>query len=164
MGTWGTGNLDSDYALDELSERTSELLTPMLLRWQRADSREYDEYDHTTLFVELELAFALADKGLLASGRTIPAPAAVRALATAWFVDYDAYMADNPWPERRTVIAASFERFATICAQLEGTGELPSPPPRPRPRAAQATAPVTAMTKKTTKKTKTMTKKTKTKS
>ena len=64
MGTWGAGNLESDYALDELSQRAHDLIVEMLLRWQRPDSREWDEYDHTTLFVELELVFALAAERL----------------------------------------------------------------------------------------------------
>jgi hypothetical protein len=40
MGTWGAGNLDSDYALDELSRRAHDLIVEMLLRWQRSDRRE----------------------------------------------------------------------------------------------------------------------------
>ncbi len=42
MGTWGAGNLDSDYALDELSQRAQDLIVEMLLRWQR--SHEVVEY------------------------------------------------------------------------------------------------------------------------
>lgn len=152
MGTWGAGNLDSDYALDELSQRSHDLIVEMLLRWQRKDSREWDEYDHTTLFVEFELVAALDAKGLVGAGRFIPSPAIVRAYAKDWLADYDAVMGDEPWPDRRKVIVATFERFAKLCDRLEGTAELPKPPTRPRPRAAQATPAVTTKTKPKPKK------------
>jgi len=152
MGTWGAGNLESDYALDELSQRAHDLIVEMLLRWQRLDSREWDEYDHTTLFVELELVFALAAKGLIPSGRFIPAPAVVRTLIADWLVGYDAVMGDEPWPERRTRIAATFAKFVALCEKLEGEGALPSPPTQPRPSAKQATPPTTAKTKPKSKK------------
>jgi hypothetical protein len=152
MGVWGPGNLDSDYALDELSERGAELLNGLLLRWQRKLSWEYDEYDHTTLFVEFELVFALADKGLFPSGRTIPSPGIVRGQALAWLAGYDAYMTTQggPWVERRAIIASTFERFAKLCESLEGTAALPSPPVPPRPSARQATPPATAKPPKKT--------------
>lgn len=144
MGTWGAGNLDSDYALDELSQRAHDLIVELLLRWQRSDSREWDEYDHTTLFVEFELVFALAAKGLIPSGRFIPAPAVVRTLIADWLAGYDEVMGAEPWPERRTRIVATFAKFVALCEKLEGEGALPSPAPRPSPRAAQAAPPVTA--------------------
>lgn len=147
MGTWGAGNLESDYALDELSQRAHDLIVEMLLRWQRPASREWDEYDHTTLFVELELVFALAAKGLIPSGRFIPAPAVVRTLIAAWLAGYDAVMDDQPWPERRTRIVATFAKFVALCEKLEGEGALPSPPTKPRPSAKQGTPPTTAKPK-----------------
>jgi hypothetical protein len=150
MGTWGAGNLDSDYALDELAERAHELINEMLLRWQRSDSREYDEYDHTTLFVEFEVVFALAAKGMIPSGRYIPAAATVRTLIADWLAGYDTFMGAEPWPERRKRIVATFEKFVALCETLEGEGALPLPPTKPRSSAKQATPPATA--KKPTKK------------
>ncbi len=144
MGTWGAGNLDSDYALDELSQRAHDLIVEMLLRWQRSDSREWDEYDHTTLFVELELVFALAAKGLIPSGRFIPVPDLVRMLIKDWLAGYDEVMGEEPWPDRRKTIVATFEKFVALCEKLEGASPLPSPPTKPRPSAKQATPPVTA--------------------
>lgn len=138
MGTWGHGNLDSDYALDELSTRTNELLTSLLRRAQRKESREYDEYDHTTLFVELEIVFALDAHDLMSTGR-FPAGASVRTLALEFLVAYDEYM-EGPWPERRAKIAETFERFAALCDKHEGTHPLPGPEVKPAPSATQATA------------------------
>jgi hypothetical protein len=138
MGTWGHGNLDSDYALDELSTRTNELLTSLLRRAQRKESREYDEYDHTTLFVEFEIVFALDAYGILATGR-FPAGALVRTLALEFLVVYDEYM-EGPWPERRAKIAETFERFAALCDKHEGVAALPGPEVKPAPRATQASA------------------------
>jgi len=39
MGTWGAENLANDYTLDELSSRTHELITELLLRAQRFHSK-----------------------------------------------------------------------------------------------------------------------------
>lgn len=138
MGTWGAGNLDSDYALDELSTRTHDLLTELLLRAQRKHSREWDEYDHTTLFVEFEIVFALDAHGLMSTGK-FPAAAAIRALAAEFLVDYDDYL-EEAWPERRAKIVDTFEKFAVLCDKHEGTGGLPAPPVPPTPSATRATA------------------------
>lgn len=149
MGTWGAGNLDSDYALDELSTRTHELLTELLLRAQRKHSREWDEYDHTTLFVELEIVFALDAHGLMIG--KFPAAAAIRALATDFLTAYDDYLEDA-WPERRAKIVESFERFAVLCDKHEGTGQLPKPPVPPAPSATKATTPPSSKSKAPAKK------------
>lgn len=157
MGTWGHGNLDSDYALDELSTRTKDLLTQLLLRAQRKTSREYDEYDHTTLFVEFEIVFALDAAGLMGTGK-FPSAAAVRALAVEFLAGYDAYM-EAAWPERRATIEETFQRFAAMCEAHEGTAPLPSPPPSPAPSAGpKPSASVAKTTRPAKPKTKTKTK------
>ena len=120
MGTWGHGNLDSDYARDELAGRSKTLVDALMERAARPDSREGDEYDYTTLFVELEIAIAL-DGAKLLVGSTLPAADAVRALATDYLAGWDANIdALEPTPEhkreRRRIIAATFERFAKLCA------------------------------------------------
>jgi hypothetical protein len=147
MGTWGDGNLDSDYAFDELSTRTTELLTAILQRAQRKESREFDEYDYTTLFVELEIAFALDAAKLLREAK-FPAGDAVRALAQDFIADWAAYMGeDNATPAhvdgRRAVILESFERFAKICEAQGGQGPIPplAPPKKPaKPKTAKKPA------------------------
>ena len=137
MGTWGHGNLENDYALDELSRRTRDLLTPMFLRAQRTESRQYDEWDHTTLFVELEIVFALDKAGLLSGG--LPGAESVRALAREFITEWEEY-ADGPHPARRKKIVQSFERLAEICEKNGGDGPLPregAPAPRrdrPKPK------------------------------
>ncbi|MBA2543824.1 MAG: hypothetical protein H0V17_29540 [Deltaproteobacteria bacterium] len=138
MGTWGHGNLESDYALDELSTRANELLTSLLRRAQRKESREYDEYDHTTLFVEFEIVFALDAHGIMRNG-TFPIADLVRALAQDFLAAYDVYM-DTSWPERRAKIVETFERFAALCDKYEGHTLLPGPEIKSVPSATKATA------------------------
>jgi hypothetical protein len=117
----------------------------MLLRAQRSESREWDEYDYTTLFVELELVFALEAAKLLRAAR-FPTPAAVRELAQAYIAEWDDYAeADGPGPARRQVILDTFERFATICEAHGGTSPMPEPP---KPVAKQATPKATAKSAK----------------
>jgi hypothetical protein len=143
MGTWGHGNLDSDYAFDELSTRTTELLTQILERAQRKTSREFDEYDYTTLFVELEIAFALDAAKLLREAK-FPSGDAVRALAQDFIADWAAYLGeDNATPAhvdgRRAVILESFERFAKICEAHDGQGPIAPLPKAKKPAKPRAT-------------------------
>jgi hypothetical protein len=142
MGTWGHGNLDSDYALDELGARSGALVKEMLLRAQRSDSRQWDEYDYTTLFVEFEIVFALDAAKLLKVGRsTLPAPDAVRKLAHDYITEWDRFDADDgPGPQRRKVILDTFERFAHLCQAHGGEAGLPQPPKPPAPVAKKAAA------------------------
>lgn len=118
MGTWGSGNLDNDYAWDELADRTDKLLRTIMRRAKRKASREGDEYDYTTLFVEFEILFALEAKGLL-TGR-FPDPSDVDKLKLSFIADWDAYI-DGLSPtaehksERRKTILATFDKFKRIC-------------------------------------------------
>jgi hypothetical protein len=152
MGTWGPGNLDSDYAHDDLSGRTSTLVRTL---WQRAHtklSREADEWDYTTLFVELEILFALDAAGLLI-GTRLPSSDEVRALATDYIAEWEPYYADElgasdgAADERKLAIQNTFERFAALCDKHGGTtGAVPSVA-SPVTRAT-ATKPVAATAKK----------------
>jgi hypothetical protein len=122
MGTWGHGNLENDYALDELADRNAKLVATMLERARGSESREWDEYDHTTLFVEFEILFALDDHGLLNAG-SLPPSAEIRTLAEDFIAEWDAYAAadlQQPYKgKRRAAIVKTFERFAVICAKRE---------------------------------------------
>lgn len=89
MGTWGAGNLDNDYALDELSTRTDKLIRALMRRAKRKTSREADEYDYTTLFVEFEMVFALEAKGLPTG--TFPTDTDVEKLKQSFLTDWDAH-------------------------------------------------------------------------
>jgi hypothetical protein len=146
VGTWGHGNLDSDYALDELSSRTTELVTGLMDRARTAESREADEWDYTTLFVELEIVFALEAANLMHAARLPPA-AEVRELAADYIADWDEYIVEldptaNHESERRRIILESFERFAVICEKHA------RPPATPAPAKAKAKAKTPAKAKR----------------
>lgn len=141
MGTWGPGNLENDYALDELSTRTSTLVGELLSRARSPSSREADDYDYTTLFVELEIAIALDARGLL-SASELPKTREVQALARDFIASWDANIdALSPKPEfkrkRRAVILATFDRFAKICAR-HGGGAFKQAAPKPRAKQPPA--------------------------
>ena len=120
MGTWGAGNLENDYALDELSDRSAKLIKSMMARARRKSSREGDEHDYTTLFVEFEIVFALDSKGLLMSG-SLPTPEEVEKLKVSFLADWEPYYQDSleakpdHLKKRRQCIAATFNRFKRIC-------------------------------------------------
>lgn len=118
MGTWGSGNLANDYALDELGDRSAKFIKTMMARARKKASREADEWDHTTLFVEFEMLFALAERKLFTTG--YPARAEVEALAQKFIVGWDAYIdelgaTDDYKERRRATILETFERFAVLC-------------------------------------------------
>lgn len=125
MGTWGPGNLENDYALDELGERSQKLVNGLLRRARSKRSREADEYDHTTLFVEFEILFALDARKLLSA--ELPDPNEVETLKQRFLKDWDAHIdALEPKPDykrkRRQVIARTFDRFKRICARHRELG------------------------------------------
>ncbi len=159
MGTWGHGNLDSDYARDELASRSAALIHSLLLRAARPSSRESDEYDYTTLFVEFELLFALDAAGLL-SGHSLPRSELVERLAADYLAGWDAYIDElEPTAEhelkRREVIDATFARFAQLCSKHDDESKphaLPAPPaeaaePEAAPPEARASKPNTSRPK-----------------
>ena len=115
MGYWGPGNLDSDYALDELSFRTDKLVRSFLRRARKKVSREWDEYEHTALLMDFEYFFALESRGLLVG--QLPEPEAIDTLKASFLADYDAYCEDQPRPAFRTVLARNFSRLRRICVK-----------------------------------------------
>ncbi len=157
MGTWGHGNLDSDYAREELDGRVTALLASLLARAARPTSREADEYDYTTLFVELEIAIALATANLI-EGRYLPRSVAIDELALDYIAGWDAFI-DELEPtaehkrERRKAILDTFARFAKLCAPHDAVdkwAERPKPtlqkpqqkpkqkPAKPKPKPKKA--------------------------
>jgi hypothetical protein len=96
-----------------------------MARARRRRSREADEYDYTTLFVEFEIVFALEAKGLL-MGR-LPDPDEVEKLKLSFIKDWEPYyrdMASSPerLKERRQCIVRTFNRFKRICAKHKEDG------------------------------------------
>jgi hypothetical protein len=147
VGTWGHGNLDSDYALDELSSRTTELVEGLMDRARTAESREADEWDYTTLFVELEIVFALEAANLMHAAR-LPLATEVRELAADYIADWDEYIVEldptaNHESERRRIILESFERFAVICEKHARPPAPARPTAKPKAKATKPKAKAT---------------------
>ena len=122
MGTWGPKNLDSDYALDELHSRSAELIASLLGRARSKTSRQCDEYDYTTLFVEFEIVFAPADHGLL--NCELPPPTDVVELADNYIRDWAVQInelgaSESHKRERRQVIESTFRRFRVLCEERQ---------------------------------------------
>lgn len=113
MGYWGTGNLESDYAADEVGRRTGKMVNAFMRQARKKRSREWDEYDHTVLLVDFEILFALEAKHLLA-WCSLPSPDEIEKLKISFLEDYDAY-SDQRRPEFREVLVANFNRFKRIC-------------------------------------------------
>jgi hypothetical protein len=124
MGTWGPGNLENDYALDELCERGSELVKTLWARAKSKESRQGDEYDYTTLFVEFEIVFALEEHNLLECD-VFPTPDDVAKLKGEYLAEWEPYYRELTSTEehlkaRRECIANTFDRFRKICAKHHG--------------------------------------------
>jgi hypothetical protein len=122
MGTWGDGNLQNDSALDELADRTSGMVKALIDRAKRPSSRECDDYDYTTLFVDFEIIFALDAKRLLES-TALPSPDEVEELKWDYIRDWDVNIDQlGPTPEhkksRRRCILRTFDRFKRICLRI----------------------------------------------
>ena len=120
MGTWGPRNLDNDYALDELGERIDKLVKRLWSRAKKKASREGDEYDYTTLFVEFEILFAMDDRKLLQNRcGVMPTPDEVETLKLdyigAWDKNIDALEpTEDHKRDRRRAILQTFNRFKRI--------------------------------------------------
>lgn len=138
MGTWGEGNLDSDFASEEMDERVSEIVRALLERAKTKESRQTGEDDHIALFVDFEILFAL-DAADLVSEFRLPPPDEVEHLKEAWLADWQAYR-DRYFPEegaadftakRRKVIEATFDRFIGMCRRQEHMPTLVAAEPTP---------------------------------
>jgi len=118
MGTWGSGNLDSDGALDAIATRSEALVADVWGAMQNLSTAEADEFEYDQLFADLEWLFALDAGGCLSLWR-LPEPSAVDAATTPWLAAWEVYFrelaGDEFLNERRGVIVASFERFRALC-------------------------------------------------
>ncbi len=119
MGTWGSGNLDSDGALDCIGELSTELISTVWTLMQSKASTEADESEYDELFARLEWLFAVDASGAF-NGWTLPAVAEVEPVLATWFDAWGVYFDGLSGPEfkaeRGAVILASFQRFNAICA------------------------------------------------
>jgi hypothetical protein len=97
------------------------LIEALMERARSKASREWDQYDYTTLFVEFEIVFALHARGLMAE-HSWPTPAEVEELKKSFISDWDAGIPKGPdvsehWAKRRRVILRTFSRFKRLCAK-----------------------------------------------
>lgn len=123
MGTWGSGNLDNDTALDELGDRSADLVKQLWTRLQTQESWEADEWAHAALFVDFEVLFALEAGGVF-NGWTLPPVDEFDAISVGWLAGWGDYFegmgaTEAFAAERRAVIDATFSKFRDICAKYQ---------------------------------------------
>ncbi|MEZ4465241.1 MAG: DUF4259 domain-containing protein [bacterium] len=122
MGTWGSGNLDSDGALDHLAERSRALIEDVWTALRSPTSWEADESDHDALFVDLEWLGALGAAKCL-SLWDLPSVADLEPVLVRWLAGWSAYFDGLAGPEfkaeRRAVIDATFDRLRALCAERD---------------------------------------------
>lgn len=130
MGTWGPGNLENDYAGDELGDRTHKLVESLLERARNKLSCDQGEYEHTALIVDFEMVFALDAKRLLYCNN-LPAVEDIEQLKHEFIREWDVHIEGyDPKPEykkeRRKVILRTFNRFKKICSRREKENQVSS--------------------------------------
>jgi hypothetical protein len=122
MGTWGSGNFDSDSACDIQGDKSSALIKSIWSNMQDPASREADEDLYDKLFVELEWLLAL-EAAKVFSGWGLPAPKEVDEVTQAWLAGWSDYFDGLSGPEfkaeRRAVIEDTFARFREACVRYE---------------------------------------------
>ncbi|MEE1747385.1 MULTISPECIES: DUF4259 domain-containing protein [unclassified Streptomyces] len=118
MGTWGSGNFDSDTAADHLSGITGRLLSeieeamagdPVVL--------EPDEYDGVAVPCNIELLALIAEQGHV--GVTMPEPAVVegwkKTFMDVWERTIDGLEPKQEYKEdRRAELIRTFDRLAAL--------------------------------------------------
>lgn len=123
MGTWGSGNFDSDTAADHLSEITGRL-TEEVEAAMAGDPVEIepDEYWGVAVPCNLEILYLLAQQEHV--GIVLP-PAASVIEWKARFLDVWERTIDGLGPkeaykdERRAVLTRTFDQLAELCAARE---------------------------------------------
>ncbi|WP_436772353.1 DUF4259 domain-containing protein [Yinghuangia sp. YIM S09857] len=123
MGTWGSGNFDSDTAADHLAEVMDRLITEVAEAMAGDPvGIEPDEYWGVAVPCNLELLELLAAQGHV--GTQLPEAAVVAEWKTAFMAVWERTI-DGLGPsaeykdERRAVLAGTFDRLAETCAARE---------------------------------------------
>ena len=62
MGVWGSGNLESDSALDALGDKSDALIKSIFEGLKDLSTTEADEHEYYALFVDIEWLLALNEK------------------------------------------------------------------------------------------------------
>ncbi|MGW1406501.1 DUF4259 domain-containing protein [Streptomyces sp. NPDC002403] len=121
MGTWGSGNFDSDTAADHLSGVTGRLVSE-IEEAMAGDpvGLEPDEYDGVTVPCNIELLCLIAEQNHV--GASVPEPA----VAEGWkktFMDVWERTIDGLEPERgykkdrRVELIRTFDRLVVLAKQ-----------------------------------------------
>ncbi|WP_329488660.1 DUF4259 domain-containing protein [Kitasatospora sp. NBC_01246] len=129
MGTWGSGNFDSDAAADHLGEFTARLIgeVEQAMAGDRVEL-EADEYWGTAVPCNLELLHLIASRHYVGAG--LPAAATIE----GWKADFMAVWEQSidglePAPghkeERRAVLLRTFDDLAALARELERDGLAP---------------------------------------
>lgn len=118
MGTWGSGNLDSDGALDIVAQRSSEMTTRIWKAILSKDSTEADESDYDELFINIDTVVALDSVGLF-RGWKMPTPdefdTAIRTWLDLWDDYFDGMGSTVEFKaERKGVIEDTFAKFRVV--------------------------------------------------
>lgn len=123
MGTWGSGNLQSDGAMDWQTELSATLITRVWTTLNDPTSWEADEHLYDQLFVDLEWLLTLADASRL-SLWDLPPARDIQAVIATWLAGWDPYFDELAGPEfkaeRRAVIVSTFDRLVAF-AQANDT-------------------------------------------
>lgn len=118
MGTWGSGNLESDGALDTVSELSSELVDKIWKALQSQQSWEADEHEYDELFVHLEWLLSL-EKVDLFNIWDMPSPTEFDAVIEVWIAGWGKYFdglsGKEFKAERFNIIQKTFADFRVIC-------------------------------------------------
>ncbi|MEV6522178.1 DUF4259 domain-containing protein [Longispora sp. NPDC051575] len=121
MGTWGSGNFDSDTAADHLSELAGRLLDEVEAAMAGDPvGLEPDEYWGVAVPCNLELLRVLAEQGYV--GVTLPEPEKITGWRDTFVAVWDATIDGlEPKPdyrtERRRVLVDTFDRLAALAAE-----------------------------------------------
>ncbi|MFF1795724.1 DUF4259 domain-containing protein [Kitasatospora sp. NPDC086009] len=129
MGTWGSGNFDSDAAADHLGEFTARLIgeVEQAMAGDRVEL-EADEYWGTAVPCNLELLHLIASRHYVGAG--LPAAATIE----GWKADFMAVWEKSidglePAPghkeERRAVLLRTFDDLAALARERERDGLAP---------------------------------------
>ncbi len=121
VGSWGTGSLENDVALDESHERSCALVAQLWARLQKRESWEADEWDYGALFVDFETLFALEAGGVFDS-QPLTTLEDVDGVLTRWLAGWDGYYPSMAPQEgvlaaRREVLQTTFARFREIATR-----------------------------------------------
>jgi len=121
MGTWGTGNLDSDAAADHLEFVCAPMVRQIAEAMGDEKRIEPGEYDADAVMVNLEVLACLGEN--LACQFNLPDPITIASWKRTFLKIWDEMIDDlDPGPEykveRRRIIAATFDRVEGLSREF----------------------------------------------